>query len=54
MRGIKLEILGLGIMLFGMTMASNNAVAFTCGALGLGLAACGCFYMKEFEEKADE
>lgn len=57
MRGIKLEILGLGVILLGMALSANvtnYVLTYACGILGFGLAACGCFFMKELEGNADE
>lgn len=57
MRGIKLELLGLGVILLGMALSANvtnHFLTYACGILGFGMAACGCFFMKELEGKADE
>ena len=53
MRGIKLEILGLGVLLLGMNLPSNYFLTYACGVLGFGLAVCGCFYMKDLGERAE-
>lgn len=39
MRGVKYQILGLGIILLGMTVPSFSHISYICGALGFGLAA---------------
>ncbi len=43
MRGVKYQILGLGIILLGMTVPSFSHISYICGALGFGLAVIGCF-----------
>lgn len=35
MKGIKLELLGLGIILFGIAMSMNNFWGYVLGMLGL-------------------
>lgn len=54
MKGIKMEILGIGIILLGMSVSANHIASYVCGILGFGLAACGCFYKKELGKEADE
>ena len=49
MRGVKYQILGLGIILLGMTVPSVSHISYICGALGFGLAVIGCFCMRDME-----
>ena len=51
MRGVKYQILGLGIILLGMTVPSVSHIS--CGALGFGLAVIGCFCMRDMESDAE-
>lgn len=43
MKGIKLELLGIGVMLLGMALSTNNVFSYAGGVAGLGLIAAGCF-----------
>ena len=43
MKGIKLELLGIGVMLFGLALSTNNVFSYAGGVAGLGLIAAGCF-----------
>ncbi|MGI5982380.1 MAG: hypothetical protein ACOX8F_02895 [Sakamotonia sp.] len=52
MRGVKYQILGLGIILLGMTVPAASHVSYLCGALGFGLAVIGCFYTRDMESDA--
>lgn len=52
MRGVKYQILGLGIILLGMTVPSVSHISYICGALGFGLAVIGCFCMRDMESDA--
>ena len=52
MRGVKYQILGLGIILLGMTVPSVSHISYICGALGFGLAVIGCFYTRDMESDA--
>ena len=53
MRGVKYQILGLGIILLGMTVPSFSHITYICGALGFGLAVIGCFCMRDMESDAE-
>lgn len=43
MKGIKLELLGIGVMLLGLALSTNNVFSYAGGVAGLGLIAAGCF-----------
>ncbi|MGN0644650.1 hypothetical protein [Gemmiger sp.] len=43
MKGIKLELLGIGVMLLGLALSTNNVFGYAGGVAGLGLIAGGCF-----------
>ena len=51
MRGVKYQILGLGIIL--LTVPSVSHISYICGALGFGLAVIGCFCMRDMESDAE-
>ena len=53
MRGVKYQILGLGIILLGMTVPSVSHISYICGALGFGLAVIGCICMRDMESDAE-
>lgn len=54
MKGVNLEVLGIGVILLGMSMSSNPLITYSCGLVGFGLAACGCFLIRETGEELDE
>lgn len=43
MKGIKLELLGIGVILLGLAISSNNFFGYVGGILGFGLIVAGCF-----------
>lgn len=43
MKGIKLELLGIGVMLLGLALSTNNVFSYAGGVAGLVLIAAGCF-----------
>ena len=53
MRGVKYQILGLGIILLGMTVPSVSHISYICGALGCGRAVFGCFCRRDMESDAE-
>lgn len=44
MTGLKMELLGIGIILCGIAMSLNNFYGMLGGAIGLGVVVGGCFY----------
>lgn len=43
MKGIKIELLGIAIIVFGIALTTNNFFGYVFGVLGLGIAVAGCF-----------
>ncbi len=43
MKGIKIELLGIGIILLGLALSTNNFWGYVGGILGFGVIAVGCF-----------
>ena len=43
MRSLRLELLGIGVILLGIALSTNNFFAILGGVLGFGLIAAGCF-----------
>ena len=50
MKGLKLELLGIGIILLGLAISTNNFFGYIGGVLGFGIIIAGFFY-KEKEDK---
>ena len=52
MRGLKLELLGIGIILLGLALSTNNIFGIFGGVLGFIIISVGFFYKdKKQEEK---
>lgn len=43
MKGIKIELLGIGILLLGLAISTNNFFGYVGGILGFGTIVAGCF-----------
>ena len=43
MKGIKIELLGIGIILLGLAISTNNFFGYVGGILGFGIIVAGCF-----------
>ena len=43
MKGIKIELLGIGIILTGIAFSFSNIFGFVGGIVGLCAVICGCF-----------
>ena len=43
MKGIKIELLGIATILFGIAVTTNNFFGYILGVLGFGVAVAGCF-----------
>ena len=43
MKGIKIELLGIAIILLGIAVTTNNFGGYVLGVLGFGIAVVGCF-----------
>ena len=44
MKGIKIELLGIGIILLGLAISTNNFFGYLGGVLGFGIISAGCFF----------
>ena len=44
MKGLKLELLGAGVILLGLALSTNNFFGYVGGVLGFGIIAMGYFY----------
>lgn len=44
MTGLKMEIMGLGIIALGIAYSMNNFWSYTLGAIGFGAMVAGLFY----------
>ena len=42
-KGIKIELLGITIILLGIAVTTNNFWGYVLGVLGFGVAGVGCF-----------
>lgn len=49
MKGLKIELLGVGVILLGLALSTNNFFGYIGGILGFGIIAAGCF----FKDKKD-
>ena len=43
MKEIKIELLGIAIILLGIAVTTNNFWGYVLGVLGFGIAVVGCF-----------
>ena len=43
MKGIRIELLGIGMILLGIAISTNNFFGYIGGVLGFGVIAIGCF-----------
>lgn len=43
MKGIKIELSGIAIILLGIAVTTNNFFGYILGVLGFGVAVAGCF-----------
>lgn len=44
MKGLKIELLGIGIILLGIAISTNNFWGYTFGVVGFGAISIGCFW----------
>lgn len=44
MKGIKIELLGIGVILLGIAISTNNIWGYTLGVIGFGTISMGCFW----------
>jgi hypothetical protein len=42
-KGIRIELLGIGVILLGIALSTNNFLAYTLGVIGFGVVAAGTF-----------
>lgn len=49
MKGTKIELLGIGLILLGTAMATNNFWAYALGVIGFGIVLLGCFWKDQNE-----
>lgn len=47
MKGVKIQLLGIGIILLGLAISINNFWALTLGVVGFGIVSAGCFWKNE-------
>lgn len=47
MKGIKIELLGIGVILLGIALATNNFWAYVLGVIGFGIISTGCFWKND-------
>lgn len=47
MKGIRIELLGIGIILLGIALSTNNFWAYTLGVVGFGIISMGCFWKEK-------
>ena len=47
MTGLKMELLGICIILCGIAMSLNNFFGMLGGAVGIGVVIGGCFYRRK-------
>lgn len=51
MTGLKMELLGISFILWGIAMSAGNFYGMLGGTLGFGVVVGGCFYR---DKKKDE
>lgn len=44
MKSIRMELLGIGIILLGIALSTNHFWAYILGVIGFGVIAVGCFW----------
>ncbi len=44
LKGIKIELLGIGVILLGIAISANNFWGTTLGVIGFGTVSMGCFW----------
>ncbi len=44
MKEIRIELLGIGVILLGIAISTNNFWAYTLGTIGFGIVSMGCFW----------
>lgn len=47
MKGIKIELLGVGVILLGIALSTNHFWAYALGAVGFGVISIGCFWKEK-------
>ncbi len=47
MKGLKIELLGIGVLLLGLALSTGNFWGYVGGILGFAIAAAGCFFKEE-------
>ena len=47
MKGIRIELLGFGIILLGIALSTYNFWAYTLGVVGFGIISMGCFWKEK-------
>ena len=46
---IKIELLGIATILFGIVLKANNFFGYFLGVLGFGIAVAGCFLKDKYK-----
>ena len=44
MKAIRIELLGIGVILLGIALSTNNFWAYTLGVTGFGIISMECFW----------
>ena len=44
MKGIRIELLGIGVILLGIALSTTNFWTYTLGVIGFGVISMGCFW----------
>lgn len=47
MKGLKLELLGIGIILLGIALSLNNFFTYILGIIGFAVVVNGCFWKEK-------
>lgn len=49
LKGIKMELLGIGVILLGIAVSTNNIWGYIFGITGFGIISAGCFWKDKKE-----
>ena len=49
MKEIKIELLGIAIILLGIVLKANSFFEYFLGVLGFGIAVAGCFLKDKYK-----
>jgi hypothetical protein len=48
MKGTGIELLGIGFILLGIALSTNNFWAYTLGVIGFGIISIGCLFKDKY------